>query len=278
MPPYTGPVRDEDPTAAPESAEADQPIVQSADRALHILELLADNGELGVSAIARALGVHRSTAFRLLVTLEARRFVSQEEHRGTYRLGAGALRIAGSVAVRLDLSREAQEVCDAVTAVLGETSNVAILDDLAAVNVAQATGSSSVAVRDQFVGQRTPLHATSSGKTLLAAAGEDVLRAVVAEPLERFSDTTITDPDALRSELERIRERGWGSAEAEWQEHVNAIAVPVVATDGSVFAALSTTAPAFRLPAEEFPARATVLREHADALSRRLGHLVPGTA
>lgn len=248
--------------------------VQAADRVLQILEILADNGPTGVSAIARELGVHRSTAFRLLATLEGRRFVVQETHRGTYSLGAGALRIAGAVALRIDLAREAQEICDEVTARLGETSNVAILVENAAVNIAQTTGTSSVAVRDQYVGQRTPLHATSSGKALLAYAGESAI-AAASRSLERFSDTTIVDPAALSAELARVRDRGWGSALAEWQDHTNAVAVPVFATDGSVVAALSITAPAFRMPPEVLPGLADELRGFAQELARRLGHLAP---
>nr|WP_276509205.1 IclR family transcriptional regulator [Pseudoclavibacter chungangensis] len=187
------------------------------------------------------------------------------------------MRIAGSVSLRIDFARESQEVCDEVTAELGETSNVAILVEGAAVNIAQSTGTSSVSVRDQYVGQRTPLHATSSGKVLLAAAGDAVFDET-SRHLRRFSDTTIVDPAALRDELQLVRERGWGSAVAEWHEHTNAIAVPVRATDGSVIGALSTTAPAFRLTPDEFPARAEVLRRFADELSRRLGHLVPARA
>lgn len=227
-----------------------------------------------MSAIARELGVHRSTAFRLLTTLEGRRFVVQETHRGTYSLGPGALRIAGAVALRSDLAREAQGICDEVTARIGETSNVAILVEDAAVNIAQATGTSSVAVRDQYVGQRTPLHATSSGKTLLAYAGDAAFQAA-SRSLERFSETTIVDPAQLRDELELVRLRGWGSALAEWQEHTNAVAVPVFATDGSAVAALSVTAPAFRMPPDELPQLAEELVQFSQELARRLGHLAP---
>lgn len=248
--------------------------VQAADRALQILEILADNGPTGVSAIAKELGVHRSTAFRLLATLEGRRFVAQESHRGTYALGAGALRIAGAVALRIDLAREAQEICDEVTARFGETSNVAILVEDSAVNIAQTTGTSSVAVRNQFVGQRTPLHATSSGKVLLAHADEATFEAA-ALVLERFSATTIVDVAALQKELADVLARGWGGALAEWQEHTNAVAVPVFATDGSVVAALSITAPSFRMPPKELPVLAEDLRGFAEEFSRRLGHLSP---
>lgn len=247
--------------------------MQAVDRALQILEIIADQGPQGASAIARELGVHRSTAFRLLATLEGRRFVVRE-HDGSYSLGSGAMRIAGAVTTRVDFSRESQGVCDEVTAELGETSNVAILVDGAAVNIAQTTGTSSVAVRDQFVGQRTPAHATSSGKTLLAYAGEEQWERA-GRRLTRYSDTTITAPQRLREEMQAIRERGWGSALAEWQDHTNAVAVPVFAGDGTVVAALSMTAPAFRMPEEDLPDLARRLRGFADGLAKRLGHLAP---
>ncbi|WP_454860877.1 helix-turn-helix domain-containing protein [Promicromonospora soli] len=78
----------------------DAALVQSVDRAAHILELLSDAGPMGVSDVSRHLGVHRSTAFRLLATLEGRHLVEQETHRGLYRLGLGLLRLAGGVSHR----------------------------------------------------------------------------------------------------------------------------------------------------------------------------------
>lgn len=244
--------------------------VQSVDRALEILELLAQHGARSARMLADDLGVHRSTTFRLLTTLERRSFVTQERRRGMFELGPTALRIGGAVTTRIDFSRESQQICDEVTRRLGETSNVAILVDGAAVNIAQATGPSSVSVRQQYLGQRTPLHATSSGKVLLAAVEASQFDALTAA-LERFTEATITDPDALRLEMERVRERGWGSADAEWQDHTNAVAVPVTGASGQVIAALSVTAPAFRMASESFSRFADELRGFAQELSRRTG-------
>ena len=82
--------------------------VQSVDRALTILELLARSGEAGVTEIADDLGVHKSTAFRLVATLEQHRLVEQAGDRGKYRLGVGVLRLAGATTARLDLVQEAR--------------------------------------------------------------------------------------------------------------------------------------------------------------------------
>lgn len=252
----------------PESA-----IVQSVDRAAQILEMLAENGLMGVSDISRRIGVHRSTAFRLLATLEARNLVEQEEHRGMYRLGLGVLRLAGSVNSRIDLVRDAQACCDLMASRLNETTNVAILDDGAAVNITQAMGRQLIAVLRQYVGQRTPLNATSTGKVLLAHAAPAVVDAALAAPLERFTPATITDPAVLRAELDRVRAQGWAAADEEWESGTNAVAVPVHGSEGRVVAAMSVTAPSFRMPSSSFAQHADVLREGAADLGRRLGNI-----
>src|SRR5213593_2608631 len=83
------------------------PGVQSVDRALTILDILARLGEAGVTEIAGELGVHKSTAFRLVATLESHGIVEQNEDRGKYRLGVGVLRLAGATTARLDVVQEA---------------------------------------------------------------------------------------------------------------------------------------------------------------------------
>lgn len=247
--------------------------MQAVDRALQILELLADDGPSSATSLASALGVHRSTAFRLLATLERRRFV---EHRadGSYGLGNGALRVASAVTSRTTLAREAAQICDEVTAEFDETSNVAVLVDGHAINIAQATGTSAVSVRDMFIGHRTPGPATSSGKILLAHAAEPLIEEA-GEHLERFTEATIVDPEQWRAHLASARERGWAAALSEWQEHTNAVAVPVFDSGATAIAALSLTAPSFRLSEKDLPDVASRLRGYADVLSKRLGHLRP---
>jgi DNA-binding IclR family transcriptional regulator len=237
------------------------------------MEILADDGPQPVAALGARIGVHRSTAFRLLDTLQAHGFVDHRDD-GMYAVGTGVLRVASSVTQRTTLAREAVRVCDEVTAELDETSNIAVLVDGYAVNVAQSTGTNAVAVRDQFIGRHTPAHATSSGKVLLAHAAEDVVKAATARP-QRFSEHTIVSAKGIAAELERVRERGWAASLSEWQEDTNAVAVPVFDSHARVIAALSLTAPSFRLAENDLSGLAERLRPHADDLSRRLGHLTP---
>lgn len=254
---------------------APQP-VQSVDRAAQILDLLRAEQGLSIAEIARRLQVHRSTAFRLLGTLERHDLVEQEAARGAYRLGFGLLRLANSVTGRIDLARDAQSCCDAVATRLNETVNVAILDQDAAVTITQTAGDRMVGVARQYVGQRGPLHATSTGKVLLAYADPAVQRRALARKLEAFTGATITDPAGLAEELEAVMRRGWASAVAEWEEGINALAVPLSGPDGAVVGALSTTAPAFRLPESSFSEHVEVLRQGAKELEARLGVVEPG--
>ena len=102
--------------------------VQSVDRALSVLEILAAHGEAGVTEVAAELGVHKSTAFRLVAVLESRGFVEQLADRGKYRLGFGVVRLAGAAAAQLDIAQQGRRICEALAADLEETVNIAILD------------------------------------------------------------------------------------------------------------------------------------------------------
>jgi DNA-binding IclR family transcriptional regulator len=244
--------------------------VQSVDRALSVLEILAAYGEAGVTEIAAELGVHKSTAFRLVAVLEGRGFVEQLADRGKYRLGFGVVRLAGAAAAQLDIAQEGRPICEALAADLEETVNIAILDTDRAVNVSQARGPAALSTHN-WVGQGTPLHATSSGKVLLAHAPDAVRKNVLSRELLRFTPSTITDPEVLRQHLDRIVEQGWGSTVEEYEVGLNAVAAPVRGADGDVVAALSVSGPSFRMDADDYPRLARRVMSGAEELSRRLG-------
>ena len=114
--------------------------VQSVDRALLVLEILASLGQAGVTEIAAELGVHKSTVSRLITVLESRGYVEQTSERGKYRLGFSIARLARASSGRLDLVKLSQDVCDTLAPEVGETINLAILDGDRIVNVVEAIG------------------------------------------------------------------------------------------------------------------------------------------
>ncbi|QIY59567.1 IclR family transcriptional regulator [Streptomyces sp. RPA4-5] len=245
--------------------------MQSVDRAVTVLEILARHGEAAVTEVAEELGVHKSTAFRLLAVLENRGLVGQEQERGKYYLAAGVLRLAGAAAVRLDISQEGAPVCRELAAELGETVNIAVLEGDAAVNVTQARGPASVTAQN-WLGRRTPLHATSSGKALLAYQPRAVREAVLARKLPRLTERTVTSAAALRRELAEVVEQGFAVAIEELELGLRAVAAPVRAPDGSVIGAISVSVPAYRLAEERLPEVVKATVSAAGELSRRMGY------
>src|SRR6188768_1624167 len=174
--------------------------VQSVDRAVSILELLARHGEQGVTEVAGELGVHKSTAFRLVATLEQRGLVEQTEDRGKYRLGVGLLRLAGATTARLDVVQEARPICRRLAQETGETVNIAVLSESSALYLDQVAGSSALQSHN-WVGQHIPLHATSNGKVLLSGLDQPALEALLGK-LSAYTPLTITRKARLRDELE----------------------------------------------------------------------------
>ncbi len=243
--------------------------VQSVDRALGILEVLARTGESGVTEIAADLGVHKSTAFRLMATLEAHRLVEQTSERGRYRLGVGILRLAGATSARLDLVQEARPICRQLAADTGETVNVAVLSEKSALYLDQIAGSSALQPHN-WVGQHIPLHATSNGKVLLAGLDEAAQVDVLAS-LPTYTVHTITKRAVLREELARVRDQGYALAVDELEVGLTAVAAPIRNAHGDVVASMSVSGPSFRLPADRLDRVVAQVTESATEVSHRLG-------
>jgi IclR family acetate operon transcriptional repressor len=214
---------------ADSSSQQESP-VQSVDRAVGIPEFLGRHEEAGVTDMAAALGVHKSTASRLAAALELRGLIEQTEERGKYRLGLGLIRLAGAATVRLDLSQQSRRVCEQLADQVAETINLAILDRDAAINIDQVLGPSAITTHN-WLGRRTPLHATSSGKVLLAHLPEAELASRLAGPLQSHTPRTVIDPGTLRAQLTRARADGCAYGVEELEKGLNAVAAPVFTLD-----------------------------------------------
>lgn len=244
--------------------------VQSVDRAVAILFLLARRGGAGVTEVAAELGVHKSTAFRLIGALESGSLIEQDGERGKYRLGRGVLRLAAATAGGLELPTEARPVCRRLAGRLGEAINVAILDGGEAMHVLQEYAKSAITGRN-WLGQRTPVHASASGKVLMAYADPVTVKESLEAALESFTPRTLTDPAALEAELSTVRERGWAATAEELEIGLNALAAPIHDATGEVVAAVGVSGPSYRLTVESFPAVAATLVAGATDISARLG-------
>ncbi len=244
--------------------------VQSVDRALTILSMLARLGEAGVTEIAAGLGVHKSTAFRLVATLESHGMVEQNDERGKYRLGVGVLRLAGATTARLDVVQESRPVCRRLAADSGETVNIAVLSDQSALYLDQVAGQSALQSHN-WVGQHIPLHATSNGKVLLSDLTVEEVDTRVPR-LPAYTTKTVTTRAALRRDLARVREQGYAVATDELEVGLTAIAAPIRNAHGDVIASLSVSGPTLRLDDARVKELVPVVLDAAEEISQRLGH------
>jgi DNA-binding IclR family transcriptional regulator len=172
---------------------------------------------------------------------------------------------------RLDLVGQGRPVCEELAQQFGETVNLAVLRSHHAVNLDQSRGPAAVAAHN-WVGQLTPLHATSSGKVLLAHQPADARKRLLdAAGLKRYTSRTVTSRRALAAELTAALDAGFATTVEEYEDGLNAIAAPVRDHTGSVVAAVSVSGPAYRLDEVQLNKIAGDVITGADQISRRLG-------
>jgi DNA-binding IclR family transcriptional regulator len=245
--------------------------VQSVHRAISILQVLALRGPSGVTEIAGELGVHKSTVFRLLATLEARGLVDQHSDRGRYRLGYGVVQLAAGATKRDDLSQISRPVCRQLADTVQETVNVVVHDGRAVISIVQVLGAPMITTVN-WVGQRTPLHATSAGKVFMAYMDPEQLDALLADGLEAYTPHTVVDPSRLKQQLALVRERGYAFTMEEHEIGLAAVGAPIRTLDGHVIAALTASGPTFRINEDTAPDVAKHVLAAAAEISQRQGY------
>jgi IclR family transcriptional regulator, acetate operon repressor len=249
--------------------------VHSVNRAISILQVLARRGPTAVTELATELGIHKSTIFRLLSTLEARGLVDQNTNRGRYQLGYGVIQLAAGATRKLDLSVISRRICEALAEEVGESADIDILDDNAVLTIDQVIGAAGMTTIT-WVGRRTPLHATSSGKVFLAHMSADERAARLTGKLERFTENTITSRRRLEEQLEAVRDHGYGFTLEEYQIGLAAVAAPIRDLDGQVVAGVGISGPNFRINPDTIPGLAERVIAAGVEISQRLGQPKPG--
>ncbi len=245
--------------------------VQSVDRAITILEFLASHEWSGVTEVGKEIGVHKSTAFRLLNTLENRGLVEQHLESGKYRLGFGLVNLANSVMHGPIVTQQAQPACQWLARRVDETVTLAIVETDEAVTIDQIASTSTVASRS-WLGRRMPMHVTAQGKVFLAFLPAQESAHLVLNPLEYYTESTIVDEHKLSVELEQVRRNGYATTCDEFEEGLSAIAAPICAANGDVVASIGLSGPSYRLDREQLEKLAPLVREAASRGSVGYGY------
>jgi DNA-binding IclR family transcriptional regulator len=221
--------------------------VQSIDRAFSVLRSLA-SGPAGVTEIADRVQLPKSTVSRMLSTLEELGAVEQISAGGDYRIGWAMLELAAAARPGRSLVSVARPHLAELTRLTGEAAGISIPDGTEMLYLDQLTPDSELQVRD-WTGHRIPMHAVPSGHMVLASDA-DVLQRLTRSPLHRFTQHTITSPEALQDRLALARTEGYSWGFEEFADGMNSVAAAIRNDAGKVIAALHVYGPASRFPGE----------------------------
>jgi DNA-binding IclR family transcriptional regulator len=236
----------------------------------------ADHPEWGTSEIARAARLPVPTAHRILVALTARRYLARDERTRRFRLGPAALELGGRARAVLDLREAALPVLRRLARETDETALLTVPNSERDRSVCLERVESSQPLRLSVEpGRRLPLHAGASQKALLAFLAEDEIDRVASGLLERLCRATITDADALRTNLAEVRECGWAISFEETNVGVWGVAVPLLDEGGRAVAAVGLAGPSARLSPDEVLDHLERLRDGAVEITAPLGLDVP---
>jgi DNA-binding IclR family transcriptional regulator len=243
--------------------------VQAVDRAVALLKAVASSERPATSIeLAHACDLNRSTAWRLLATLEHHGLVEREPATQRYCLGYAAMQLAGTTG-RDALVRHARPTLARFCEATGELVTLAVVQRFELLYVDQVDPPNSIG--PDWLGRALPLHATSAGKTYLAWLSEAERDAILPDELERYTPATITDRDRLEAELAKIRRDGYGVCVGETEEFSNGASAAVLDLQARPVAVVNVWGPSQRLTRQRLPSLGRQALRAAHEISAGLG-------
>lgn len=247
-------------------------VIQSVSHALDVLEQF--NGtvdEIGVTELSKRLKLHKNNVFRLLATLEARGYIEQNKLTENYRLGLRCLQLGQTFIHQMGLLLQSRGILEDLSKTSKESAYVAVRKGSVIIPLDFVEPARSVRVVS-FLGSVLPPHCTAAGKVHLVFELEGAADQNLPERLDRYTEKTIVDRNALREDMSRIGESGYAIERGEFAEDVNAVAVPIRDYTRSLVGTLAVVGPGYRLTDETMHDNIAplLLRAGVD-LSKRLG-------
>jgi len=248
------------------------PGAQSVSRAIALLKAFDDTQpEWSLGDLSDQLGLNKTTVHRLLAALESEGLIVHAAKSGNYRLGEELITLGGCAmrsnalrtAARPELESLARETRESVVIEILVGDHTLILDG--------ASNSDPMSI-SQDIGAKLPVHATSTGKILLALSPQTKIDEVLSAPLIALTPNTIVDADKLNRQLEKIRHQGYAQAAGELEIGFVSIAAPIFDQSRNIVGSLGIGGPALRLTEERIPDMVASLQVAARRVSWRLGY------
>jgi DNA-binding IclR family transcriptional regulator len=246
--------------------------IQSVGRAFAILEQFSrDERTLGLTVLANRVGLHKSTCFGLLHTLQQLGYIQQDADTGHYSLGLKAFELGQAYIDGLDLRYITRPFLSQVLDKTQETVHLVVAEGRRAVYIDKVESPHAMTISSR-IGQEAKLHCTGVGKVLLAYMGKEDLDEVVSKGLEHYTEHTITDERQLIEHLQKIRECGYGTDDQERELGLRCVAAPIFNARKQAIAAVSISGPSSRITYEKQRELSQIIRQATQEISRKLGY------
>ena len=263
------------PLAQPPRKDSTTGRLSSVTSALLVLKVFsADEAEIGISSLAKRLGLAKSTVHRLAVTLASEGFLEQNPDNGRYRLGLALFSLGALVRQRMDVSNQARPLLGALRDKTHEGVHLAIMVQSSIMYLYNLESSQAIGIRS-YIGTRKPAFCTCEGRAMLAFGAPETLAAVIEEGLVQRTPKTNTDVAALRRTLEEVRQSGYAIDDEESEVGMRGVGAPIRDISGKVVAAVGLAGPIQRLTRKDLRGLAPQVIASADAISARLGFRAP---
>ncbi len=242
--------------------------VQSLIRAVDILDLISSSKEgINVTEIAAQLKLHKSTAYRLLSTLEYKNYVKKDKNK-RYKVGKRVIEMGHQALNNIDLRKEMRPFLQELGEATKETVHLGIIDDYKVFYIDKVETSHTIRMYSS-IGKGGPLYCTGIGKVLLAFSEKEYIDQFLKQlKFVKYTKNTIINRKELKEELAEIKKRGYAVDNMEHEDNIRCVAAPIFDYRGELIAAVSISAPAQRMTMERTAELSQLLVDYTQRMSK----------
>ena len=251
-------------------------LVQSVDRALRIIEFLAENPTgAGITEISKSLGLSKGTVHRLISTLKERDFAYQSSNTELYRLSYKILYLYNCISNNIDMFKVSRPIIRKFADKVDATVHLATLDEkrsnIVYIDRIEPMNSQKLFVMSSRVGKKAPCYCTAAGKILLSQYSDDEIRDIMkGEEYKTYTDKTIKNIDEFLEEIHKVRKQGYALDENEYDHGIICISIPIYNSNDKIDFAMSVTGLILYTKAEEL----INLKDQLDEVSRKVSNAI----
>jgi len=245
--------------------------LKSLQKTINIIDCLAENGEMGVTELSNYFNISKSNVYNILNTLLCNRWVEKNEDNNKYKLGLRIYELGNIVRDGMKLREIAKPYMKKLVEKVEETVHLTVMEEMMVVYIETATPHNKFSI-SSLKDHRVYMHCTGVGKAIMAFLPEKKIDEIILEKgLPKFTPNTITDPKKLKSDLAKIKKRGYSIDNIEHEPGVRCVGAPIFNSKGKAFASMSITGPSPRFNKKNIEEYSIILKNYTKEISKKLG-------